>query len=323
MADDLKPDPVTLTYYVPIGNEENEDRVKITITTFGSGDTVEWLTWLKSFERLIRLKGWGEDGPTLFLNARIVLRDMALDIFNAARGVQGATPENFNTVMKQVAREFLVQDAREYLIDMIRNRRKTRDVSVTNHLASMRQLATLVTTPPENDALPSEKSLMYHFRKSMPLEWQTKYEESDREAATLSGLARYFTRLEMNSERKEALEQPARKEGARTTNPPKQQRGKPKVSAKPLKPATGTWCSHHRTNTHSYEECHYQQKKRAEELNYCEVPDDYDELNVVTAGSSSVETTTECKSETIVAEQLPYGLIIGRDLIVDRTRSKI
>ncbi|KAE8894607.1 hypothetical protein PF001_g27145 [Phytophthora fragariae] len=224
MADGLKPDPVSLTYYVPIGTGEDEDRVKITIKTFSSGDTVEWLTWLKSFERLIRLKRWGQDGPTLFLNARIILRDMALDIFNAAAAdVEGATPHNFNLVMMRVAREFLVQDAREYLIDMIHNRRKTRDVTVTDHLAAMRQMATLVTTLPENDTPVSEESLMYHFKKIMPYEWQTKYEESGREASTLTERSRYFTRLEMHADRKDPRMQ-QRKDSTRSPNPPKQQR---------------------------------------------------------------------------------------------------
>ncbi|POM81557.1 Hypothetical protein PHPALM_458 [Phytophthora palmivora] len=311
MVDHIKPDAVTLTHYVPIGNDDNtEDRVKVSIKTFSSGDTVEWLTWLKSFERLIRLKGWGQDGPTLFLNARIVLRDMALDIFNtAAAKVEGATPQIINTVMMQVAREFLVQDAREHLIDMIRNRRKARDVPATEHLATMRHLSTLITTLPENDAPVSEKTLMYYFRKSLPLDWQTKYEESGREAPTLTELARYFTRLEMNSERKDPRSH-LQRDKPRPSNLPKHKPNKdtrkPAKSDKPAKPATGKWCSHHRTNTHSDEECHYQQKKRAAEFNYCELPDgDFEELNAVTEiadpkGPPEVAPATKHKCKTIV-----------------------
>ncbi|KAG7376390.1 hypothetical protein PHYBOEH_001564 [Phytophthora boehmeriae] len=124
MADTLKPDPVILTYYVSIGAENDEDCVKITVKTFGSGDTVEWLKRLKSFERLIRLKSWGQDGPILFFNARIVMRAMAIEIFNAAAvNVEGATLHNFYTVMMKVAREFLMQDDREYLIDKVRGER--------------------------------------------------------------------------------------------------------------------------------------------------------------------------------------------------------
>ncbi|POM79219.1 Putative Transposase [Phytophthora palmivora] len=307
----------TRRYYVPIGNDDNtKDRVKVSIKTFSSGDTVEWLTWLKSFEKLIRLKGWGQDGPTLFVNARTVLRDMALDIFNAAAAaeVEGATPQNFNIA---------------------------RDVTAIEHLATMRNLSTLITTLPENDAPVSEKTLMYYFRESMPLVWQTKYEESGREASTLTELARYFTMLDMNAERKDPRSH-LQSNNPRPSNPPKRKPNKD--TRKPAKPATGKW------------------------FNYCELPDgNLEEINAVIEiadpeGPPDVVPATNHKCETIarlrgtsascrfsalidtgaiksrgniavkmqltefgenrktqwscaVADQLPYAVIIGRDLI--------
>ncbi|KAE8902388.1 hypothetical protein PF010_g11291 [Phytophthora fragariae] len=113
----------------------------------------------------------------------------------------------------------------------------------------------MVTTLPENDTPVSEESLMYHFKKSMPYERQTNYEESGREASTLTELSRYFTRLEMQADRKDPRMH-QRKDNTRSPNLPKQQRGKePRQNAKLSKPVTGKGCSHHRTTTHSDDEC--------------------------------------------------------------------
>ncbi|KAG3073268.1 hypothetical protein PI125_g22277 [Phytophthora idaei] len=132
---------------------------------------------------------------------------------------------------------------------MIRNRRKARDVSVTDHVTSLRQLATLITMLPENNAPLSEKSLMYHFRKSMPFEWQTNYDESGREASTVTELTRYVTRQEINAGRKDA--RPRQRKDSSRQLPMKQRTKESKPASKPARPATGKWCSHHRTTTHS------------------------------------------------------------------------
>lgn len=61
------------------------------IRTFVNGDTEAWLTWLKDFERLINLKSWSSSGPVQFRNARILLRDLALNQFELA--MKGLTAE--------------------------------------------------------------------------------------------------------------------------------------------------------------------------------------------------------------------------------------
>lgn len=67
---------------------------------------------VKSFERLIQLKWW-KTGPVLYQNARIILRDAALDTFNAAaaaymwggRGDGGLLPRSYEGARARVHRE--------------------------------------------------------------------------------------------------------------------------------------------------------------------------------------------------------------------------
>ncbi|KAG6941945.1 hypothetical protein JG688_00018391 [Phytophthora aleatoria] len=146
---------------------------------------------------------------------------------------------------------------------MIRNRRKARDVSVTDHVTSLRQLATLIMMLPENKAPLSEKSLMYHFRKSMPFEWQTKYDESGREASTVTELTRYVTRQEINADRKDARPR-QRKDSSRHL--PMQQRTKESKQPQSL---SGQLLASGATTTARRPTPTYQQKRRADEVDYC------------------------------------------------------
>ncbi|KAG7376389.1 hypothetical protein PHYBOEH_001563 [Phytophthora boehmeriae] len=106
----------------------------------------------------------------------------------------------------------------------------------------------------------------------------------------------------MNAERRDARSY-QRNDQPRSSNGSKPQHGKEnKPATKPPKPATGKRCSHHRTKTHSDEECHYQQKnKRAADFKYSEVPDDHEELNAVSSDATKAEMPNKHKSERIGA----------------------
>ncbi|KAG6612396.1 Retrovirus Polyprotein [Phytophthora cinnamomi] len=225
--------PQQLTYYVTFGSAGHDDKVKVVVETFHAGNTIEWLRWLKSFEKLINLKHW-EEGPILFQNNRILLRDEALDAFNAAAGVS-ETQQSFKEAMKEVAKEFLVRDPREYLLDKLKNCRKPRDITVHQHLAEIRLVASLASVLPEDDEPVPEKSLRYYFRKSMPIEWQDKYDDSGKDLETLAELACYFSRLERNEARREK-NQPVRRQASQPSR--SNNKNKPMMQARPP-PAKG------------------------------------------------------------------------------------
>ncbi|CAK4074338.1 unnamed protein product [Aphanomyces euteiches] len=179
--------------------------------------------------------------------------------------------------MSSLATEYLADNPRAYLLERVRSMRKPKYNTVTEHVTAMVDLADLITHIPENNQSLSEEDLSHYIVRSMPLTWATKWEESGQYAGTISEVRRYFSKLEKMANEMKPREvhttrtfnhrQKLNKEKqhnappteSRNKSTDKQTRGAVKKGSK--------WCSLHKTNSHSNNEC-YAQKQSTEENNF-------------------------------------------------------
>ena len=242
-------------------------KMKICIPYFAYGTEEEWANWRKQFEQLKKRAGW-TNGSTLFHNARILLRDAALQYFEMAKqSIQGdsvrAFQETLDAVSQMISPGKPALDLKRYM----RDTSKPLSLTMDEYYARLEELNSLIPhfQAPGNTCFTREE-LRQIVECNVPRPWQAEYEASGQEFTQMSKLINYFKKCEAREQKgknKKPKQLPVN--GQPSNGNYKKREEKQKNKNKNHNDREQKWCAFHKSKTHNTAECRMKDKAKEEE----------------------------------------------------------
>ena len=279
--------------------DDDAEKVKIYVNTYETGDIEDLMNFVTSFKDLCRLKGIEENGPALFTNARLLLKEDALEAFNDAHDEvtedldendDQMTSEIFDETWQQWLANELQNDentAKELKRDLwSSNLKKPSNLPVTSFVKRLKKINKFIDYLPGEETRLTNNELQLVLENAVPPTWKVDLQKRADygDDMTLAKALKYFKLLEKLETPKVQQDKPMKTKQDVTHNDNdklKPQRDHDQYDLKtgqgsnrtlPLRRSQrrkGPYCPHHRTTDHDGQNCpEYQQYLRTRNQNH-------------------------------------------------------
>ena len=213
LTEDDKKDKVSFS--VAIDSTEPDDKVKMSVTRFGTGTAEDWLRFRRDATKIIQAKKWGTKPEQLLSMYGLLLKGQAETLFTRLTSTGTHDLELVQSALTAMTREYLPIDCAKNTVRYLNQVRKPIEMSIEEFYNRIKTIDSyLPHMPGPLNASLTNDQLVSIVERAVPSEWQMKYclqQALGTSTTSISTMIHFFKVLEVN-ERPKIKEESRKKE---------------------------------------------------------------------------------------------------------------
>lgn len=308
-------------YVLTDPTDDDSDKVKIYVHPYETGDLEDLMEFVTAFKDLSRLKNIEDNGPALFTQARLLLKEDALETFNDAHeelieNLEEGEDTNAHGVFDETWEQWLTIElqggemtAKELRRDLVSGSlKKPSEMSISKFVKRIKKINKFIGYLPGTVQRLSNDELLMVLVTAVPRAWKIDLQKrADYDEMTLTKAQKYFQLLEKLDPAPKQVAERTPDSGRNKSNEYNSDvksskhvvnSDKGKETSSELRRSNrkrGPYCPHHRSNDHEGRDCpEYQEylKSRGRPVTTAparsdEMPKAQEEVNAIDSGSWS------------------------------------